>query len=263
MIIDTHAHLTDSVFDADRHEIITGLAGNGIGAIINVGYDRSSSKFAIELADKYPIAYAAIGTHPHDADGYKESDGEFYLAAAAHPRVVAIGEIGLDYHYDNSPRDIQRSVFAAQIRIADKAKLPVILHTRDADEDTLRVLDDNRAYLNSGVLVHCFSGNRDFAKESVKRGFYMAFGGAITYKNNLTAPDVIAEVGLNNVVLETDCPYLTPVPHRGKVKYNQPKYIREVAGRLADWLDLSISEVERRTTENAYRFFRKMLRKEG
>ncbi|HEY8389399.1 MAG TPA: TatD family hydrolase [Clostridia bacterium] len=256
MLIDTHAHLNDETYVNNYKDIINDLPKSNIGRIICASYDIPSSICAQKIASEFDMVYFSAGTHPHYAKDFTSEDLEFYKSLKDETKLVAFGEIGLDYHYDFSPKSSQLSVFSYQLEAAYEMGLPVIVHSREAYDDTLKILDDNAEWTKNGILIHCFSGTLDYAQEFLKRGFYLSFGGAITYKNNKTAYDVLKNISLDNVVLETDCPYLTPVPYRGKV--NEPKYVNLVAQKIAEWKGLSKEEVEDITTKNAFRFFSKM-----
>ncbi len=248
-MIDTHAHLNDEELSFRADEII---ANDYLEYIIVPGYDFESSKLALSLANKYEKVYATLGCHPHDAEKFTQSEYDFYLEKAKEKKVVAIGEIGLDYYRDLSPRDIQKEVFIKQIELADKVKLPIVLHVRDAYKDTLDILSNNKDKLNSGVLLHCYSGSKELVREFMKFDAYFAFGGAVTYKGANKA-DIIKSVPMDRLLLETDCPYMTPVPYRGKT--NEPKLIEHTAIFIASVLGIQEAELEKVATENAKRFF--------
>lgn len=249
-MIDTHAHLNDEDLISRAQEII---ADDYLENIIIPGYDFESSKTALELAKEHKKVYCALGCHPHDSKKFTQTEYDFYEQNAKCEKVVAIGEIGLDYHYDNSPRDIQKEVFRAQIDLADKVGLPIVLHVRDAYKDTLDILTEKKDKLKNGVLLHCYSGSSEMVREFSAFDAYFAFGGAVTYKN-AKKEDVIKAVKLDRLLLETDCPYMTPVPHRGKM--NEPKYIRHTAEYIAKVLDISVEQLDDIITQNAKRFFK-------
>lgn len=256
MLIDTHAHLNDETYSDNYKDIIDNLIEHNIGRIIVPSFDVPSSICAQKIASEFDNVCFSAGTHPHYAKDLVKEDLEYYKSLKGQIKLVAFGEIGLDYHYDFSPRDDQKSAFLKQLELAFYLGLPVIVHSREAYDDTLKILDDNPDLTKNGILIHCFTGTLDYAAEILKRGFYLSFGGAITYKNNHTAYEVLNNIALDNVVLETDCPYLTPVPYRGKV--NEPKYVNLVAEKIAEWKGISKSQVEEITTKNAFRFFNKM-----
>ncbi len=211
-IFDTHAHYDDSRFDGDRYELISSLADKGVSRIINCGCDLKSSLTTLSLAEKYDSIYAAVGVHAHEADEATEDDLEKIKKLYENEKVVAVGEIGLDYHYDFSPREIQLEIFEKQLALAAELDLPVIVHDREAHEDTMNLL---KKYKPKGV-VHCFSGSAEMAKEIIKLGMYIGIGGAVTFKNAKKPVEVVQTIPLERLLLETDAPYMTPVPFRGQ-----------------------------------------------
>jgi len=250
-IFDTHAHYDSRGFKADRDEVLAALPEAGVTLVVNPGCDVESSRIAIALAEKYPHIYAAVGIHPSDCDDCTEADIETLRRMAAHEKVVAIGEIGLDYYWkDNAPREFQEKVFRWQIELALELDLPVIVHDREAHGDTMRILWD---YPQVRGVIHCFSGSPEMAAEFVKRGWYIGFDGPVTYKNAAKAPEVVAAVPLEQIVVETDAPYLTPVPFRGK--RNDSRKLPYVIEKLAEWKGVSTEEMERITFENGKRLY--------
>lgn len=211
-IFDTHAHYDDSRFDEDRDELLVSLSSKGVSHIVNCGCDLKSSLTTLELAEKYDFVYAALGVHAHEAEEATDSDLNEIEKLYSHPKVVAVGEIGLDYHYDFSPRERQIEVFERQIKLANELDLPIIVHDREAHEDTMNLL---KKYKPKGV-VHCFSGSAEMAKEIIKLGMYIGMGGAVTFKNAVKPVEVARMLPLDRLLLETDAPYMTPVPFRGK-----------------------------------------------
>ncbi len=211
-IFDTHAHYDDSRFDGDRDELLSSLSEKGVSSIVNCGCDLKSSLTTVALAERYSFIYAAAGVHAHEAQEATESDLEEIERLYGNERVVAVGEIGLDYHYDFSPREIQLEVFEKQLVLANRLGLPVIVHDREAHEDTMRLLKKHRP---EGV-VHCFSGSAEMAKEVLKLGMYIGIGGAVTFKNAKKPVEVVENLPLDRLLLETDAPYMTPVPFRGQ-----------------------------------------------
>ena len=211
-IFDTHAHYDDERFDADRDELLRALHENGVSGIINCGCDVRSSKFSRELSEKYDFVYFAAGIHPQEVDGYKPEDLELTEALTEHEKCVAVGEIGLDYHYGAESAGRQRELFEAQVRFAAERGIPVIVHDREAHEDTFDIL---KKYRPSGVL-HCYSGSVEMAKEVLKLGMYIGIGGSVTFKNARRPVEVAAMLPEDRLLLETDCPYMSPVPFRGK-----------------------------------------------
>lgn len=211
-IFDTHAHYDDRKFDADRDAVLSALPEKGIYAVVNAACDMKSCKTGIALAEQHSFVYCSAGIHPHSADEFRPNDIDLLAEYAKHNKVVAIGEIGLDYHYDFSPRDIQNQVFEAQLQLAHELDMPVIIHDREAHADTMSLL---KKYRPHGIL-HCYSGSAEMAKELIKMGMYIAFGGAVTFKNARKTLEAAAAVPLERLLLETDCPYMTPEPFRGK-----------------------------------------------
>ncbi len=256
MLIDTHCHLNDEKLLPEADGIIANFPACGIESAICVGYDMPSSEIAAELASKHDRIYAAIGIHPHDAVTADYDKYERLATLSSSQKVVAIGEIGLDYHYDLSPRAIQKGAFREQIELADALGLPIVLHIREAYEDARQILFESRRYLNNGLLLHCYSGSKEFVKVFGELDAYFAFGGAITFNNARHNIESLQAVPRDRLLLETDCPYMTPVPHRGEV--NRPEYVALVAKRAAEVLDMSAEDIESMTTENAKRLFIRM-----
>ena len=211
-IFDSHAHYDSEAFNDDRKDLLNALPGQGVCGIINCGSDMASSLASLELADEFDYIYAACGVHPHEAESCKQGYLPVLKKLCMAEKCVAVGEIGLDYHYDFSPRDVQKKVFEQQLVLAKELDLPVIIHDREAHEDTFELL---KRYKPKGV-VHCFSGSAEMAKEVVKLGMYIGLGGAVTFKNARKPLEVAAVVPSDRLLIETDCPYMTPVPHRGK-----------------------------------------------
>lgn len=251
-LVDTHAHLDHEWFDGERDEIVQRALDAGVRTMITIGADMPTSEAAVQLAEKYPSVYATVGIHPHDAKTADEAAYERLRELADHPKVVAIGEIGLDYYYDHSPRDVQRDVFIRQLALARETGLPFIIHNRDASGDVMMVLREHGRGLPG--LLHSFTGDAAMAAECVAEGWYISLGGMMTFKNAEAIRTAVREVPLERILLETDAPYLTPVPLRGK--RNEPAYVRYVAEFLAAERGLSVEEVARVTTKNARRFFR-------
>ena len=260
MFVDSHAHIDGSEYDADRDEVIARARDAGIVAILNVGTgDPQSGSFAraIELAEKHDDIYASIGVHPHDARLFDERAEEgIGLLIQQSKRVIAWGEIGLDYHYDNSPREVQREVFSRQLRLARESKLPVIIHSREAEDDTISILRDQLPDYDRAGVMHCFGGSLAMAQSAMELGFYISFAGVLTFKNAQDLREVAQKLPLDRLLIETDCPYLTPVPFRGK--RNEPAYVVEVARCLAEVKEMSIDDVARVTTANFSRAFNVM-----
>ena len=250
-LFDTHAHYDSGGFNADRHEIVAALPEGNVALVVNPGCDIPSSCVAVELAERYPHVYAAVGIHPSDCAGTGEAEYEALRELARHEKVVAIGEIGLDYYWeDNPPKEFQQQVLRRQIELALELDLPVIIHDREAHGDSLAVVLEYPAL--RGVF-HCFSGSPEMAAELIKRGWYLGFDGPITYKNARRAPEVVAITPLDRIVIETDAPYLTPVPFRGK--RNDSRYLNYVVEKLAEWKGITAVEMERITFENGKRLY--------
>ncbi len=250
MFFDTHAHLDDKAFDEDRDDVIASLKDFSVTRVLNASSDMPSSERTIALCDKYDFIYGAVGVHPHDAENMKDSDFDTLRNMAKHQKIRAIGEIGLDYYYDHSPRDIQKARFTDQLHLARELKLPVIIHDRDAHEDCLNILRD---FTDLKVVYHCYSGSLEYAKILISLGFYLSFTGAATFKNAKAAPAVIEWMPLDKIMIETDCPYLAPVPHRGK--RNFPGYVPLVAEKIAELRGISVNEVADITFKNGNEFF--------
>lgn len=252
MFVDSHAHIDGPEFDADRDEAIQRARDAGVSTILNVGTgDPHSGAFerAVELAEKHDGIYTAVGVHPHDARLYDDAAEEkIRRLAASSSRVIAWGEIGLDFHYDNSPRDVQMEVFKRQLRAARDLNLPVIIHTREAEPETIEIL--RAEWQDSGLpgIMHCFSGSSQLAQDALEIGFLISFSGIITFKKADALRDIAKQVPLDKLLIETDCPYLTPVPFRGK--RNEPAYVVEVARCLAEIRGVTLEEIEQITERN-------------
>ncbi|MBS4535164.1 TatD family hydrolase [Clostridium sp. D2Q-14] len=252
MLFDTHAHLDDDRFDKDRERIIENFKEDGIEMIVNPGADIASSVKAVSLAKKYENIYAAVGVHPHEVDTMDENTIEVLRELAQNEKVVAIGEIGLDYYYDNSPRDIQKKWFREQIRLAKEVDLPIIIHDRDAHEDTYNILKEENDDRLRGIM-HCYQSSLEMSQQFIDLGFYISLAGPVTFKKAKTPKEVAAGISLDRLLIETDSPYLTPTPNRGK--RNEPAYVRYVAGMIAELKGISYNEVVKQTNENAKKIF--------
>ena len=251
MLFDTHAHYDDESFDADRDAVLTALPEQGVGLILNPGCDVESSRKAVRYAAAYPHVYAAVGIHPENCGGCTAGDLDAIRALAQQPKTVAIGEIGLDYYWaENPPRDFQQQVLRQQLALARELALPVIIHDREAHADTLAIV---REFPGVTGVFHCFSGSPEMARELLKMGWYLGFDGPVTYKNARRAPEVAAVTPLDRMLIETDSPYMTPVPYRGQ--RNSSAYVHLVAEKLAEWKGVSPEELARVTTENGKRLF--------
>ena len=252
MLFDTHAHMDDRAFDVDRDELIASLPGKGVALVMNPGCSLASSYNAVALAEKFPHVYAAVGSHPDAADEINESViGEYRKLCKLNPKVKAIGEIGLDYHYEDIPRELQQKAFRAQMALAAELDLPVIVHERDAHADGLAIVDE---FPTVKGVFHCFSGSLELARELVKRGWYIGFTGVLTFKNARKAVEVAAAIPRDRLVLETDCPYMSPEPFRGK--RNDPGKLYRMAEKLADIWGVSDEEAAQITFENGKRLYR-------
>ncbi len=251
MLFDTHAHLDADAFDADRHALIASLPGQGLGLVMNPGCDRESSHAAIALAEQYDFVYAAVGSHPDAADQVDEALIEEYRELCKHSKVMAIGEIGLDYYYEDIPRKVQKRAFRMQMELARELDLPVIVHERDAHEDGLKIVDE---FPTVKGVFHCYSGSLEMARELVKRGWYIGFTGVLTFKNARKALEVASGIPLDRIVIETDCPYMAPVPFRGK--RNDPGKLCHMAEKLAQLRGITPQEAEAVTMENGKRLYR-------
>lgn len=252
MLFDSHAHIDDEKFDMDRDEVIARALANGVTGMINAGACMASSARSVALAEKYDSIYAAVGIHPHDAKSAEETDYVQLAEWSKLDKVVAIGEIGLDYYYDFSPRDLQRIVFVKQIDVARQMDMPFIIHDRDAHGDILDILKKEAKGLR-GVL-HCFSGSLEMAKEVIKLGFFISIAGPVTFKNAAKLPEIVASVPLERLLVETDCPYLTPHPHRGK--RNEPAYVKLVAEQVAHLRGMELAQLAEITTGNVKKLFK-------
>ena len=252
MLFDTHAHMDDHAFDADRETLLAALPEQGLALVMNPGCSLSSSRNADGLSRQYPYIYAAVGSHPDAADEVSEAVLEEYRKlCAANPKIKAIGEIGLDYHYEDIPRDLQKKAFRMQMALAAELNLPVIVHEREAHADALEILDEFPTV--TGVF-HCYSGSAEMAKELVRRGWYIGFTGVLTFKNAKKAVEVAKAVPLDRLVLETDCPYMAPEPFRGK--RNHPGYLYRMAEKLAEIKGIAPEEATQATLENGKRLYR-------
>ncbi len=248
-IFDSHAHYDDERFNSDRNELLEKLFENGVTGIVNCGSDLKSSITSLNLATKFPNIYAAVGVHPHEAESVGKNDLLLIADMLNDKKSVAVGEIGLDYHYDFSPRDIQKEVFEKQLQLAKETDMPVIIHDREAHEDTMELL---KKYRPKGV-VHCFSGSAEMAKEVVKLGMYIGLGGAVTFKNAKKPVSVAAVVPEDKLLIETDCPYMAPVPHRGE--RNDSSLIPYVAEVIASIRGITAQQVLDITSKNAKELF--------
>lgn len=252
MFVDSHAHLDDEKLRGREDEIVKAAADNGVNVIINAGCDLATSIASVELSERFSGIYATVGVHPHEADGYNPEVEKELMALATKNKAVAWGEIGLDYHYDFSPRENQKEVLARQLAVADEVKKPIVFHVREAYEDFNNILKNAKTKINSGILLHCYSGSAELAEYYSKEyDAYFSFGGSMTFAKHKA--EVLARIPKERLLLETDCPYMTPVPYRGTS--NEPKYIPINAAKMAELTNLSVEEIEKITTENALRFY--------
>jgi len=250
MYFDTHAHYCDKRFNDDRDELLGSMPGAGISLILNSGSSLISSRLSLELADKYSFIYASVGVHPHDSKSMTDDTVTELKKLLLHPKAVAVGEIGLDYHYDFSPRDVQRKRFREQLDLARFLNKPVIIHEREALSDTLETI---REYSDLTGVLHCFSGSWETAKTILDMGWYLSFTGVITFKNARRALEVLKKMPADRIMLETDCPYLAPEPNRGC--RNSSLYLPFIAAKVAEVRVITAEEVAAITTENGKRFF--------
>ncbi len=253
MLFDSHCHVDDDSYDKDRTELIESLPQKGIDLIMEIGADMDSSRRATVLAKRYPFIYAAVGVHPHDAQDMTEHDIEELALLATEPKVKAIGEIGLDYHYMNTDKTLQKKWFKRQMELTMDLSMPFIIHDRDSHADCLEILrkfDIKRV----GGVMHCFSGSVEMAKEVIKMGMVISLGGPVTFKNARHSVDVAREIPLDKILIETDSPYLSPEPLRGK--RNSPEYVRYVAEKIAEIKGETFETVAKVTKENAMKLFK-------
>lgn len=256
MYVDSHAHIEMANFDHDRAQVIRRAQDAGVDIIVNVGTADTgleSVRRALALTEEYDHIYAVVGVHPHDswqasADLYAELE-----RLSAHPHVIAWGEIGLDYYYNNSPRHIQREAFRKQLQLARRMRLPVVVHTRDAEDDTWAILQEEWKGSGLSGIIHCFTGSLSFAQRCLELGFFISFSGIITFNRTESLRQVAKALPLDRLLIETDSPFLAPAPHRGK--RNEPAFVVEVARALADLKQLTVDEVARQTTQNFKRLF--------
>ena len=251
MLFDTHAHMNDPAFDEDREQVLLSLKDKGVEYMMNVGCCLDSSKDCIAMAEKYSFVYASVGSHPDSADEVDEQVLEQYRTMAQHPKVLAIGEIGLDYYYETIPRETQQKAFRMQMELARELKMPVIVHERNAHDDGMRIAKEFKDV--TGVF-HCYSGSAEMARQLVDMGWYIGFTGVLTFKNARKAVETAERIPLERIVLETDCPFMAPEPFRGK--RNDPGYLYRMAEKLAEIRGISVEEVHAITTENAKRLYR-------
>ena len=249
-LYDTHAHLDDHMFDDDREQVIDKIKNSNVGLVNNIAADMESSRAAIALAEKHDFIYATVGIHPSDVLSMTEEDIEELRTLSKHPKVVAIGEIGLDYHYDDADPNIQKQWFRAQLDLAKELDMPVVIHDRDSKGECLAILKEKN--INNGV-VHCFSGSAETARELVKMGLHISFTGVVTFKNARRAIEAVKAIPIERLFIETDCPYMAPEPFRGQ--RNDSSMVYRIAEKIAEIKELPVDEVIRLTRENAIKFF--------
>ena len=250
MYFDTHAHYDDEQFDIDRDELLASMPASGVSLIVNPASNLDSCRKVLEIANKFPFVYAAVGVHPHDAKEMDDDSIGLIRDMAKNEKVVAIGEIGLDYHYDLSPRDVQKKRFYQQLELARELKLPVIIHEREACQDTMDIITQ---FKNLKGVVHCFSGSWETAQQILDMGWYISFTGAVTFKNAKKAPEVAAKMPIDRLMLETDSPYMAPVPLRGR--RNDSRNLPYIAETIAQLRGITREEVAATTLENGKKFF--------
>lgn len=253
MFFDTHVHLNARQYIEDRDEVIKRAFAANVSRMVIVGFDRETIPLAIKIAEQYESIYAAIGWHPVDAIDFTEEDLAWIEELSAHPKVVALGEMGLDYHWDKSPKDIQKEVFRKQIRLAKKINMPIIIHNREATADIVEILQAEDA-AEVGGIMHCYNDSVDYIQTCLDMNFYISLGGPVTFKNATMPKEVAKMVPLDRLLIETDAPFLTPHPYRGK--RNEPAYVRLVAEEIAKLREISLEELGKATTENALSIFK-------
>ncbi|AKU30882.1 MULTISPECIES: TatD family hydrolase [Bacillus] len=253
MLFDTHAHLNAEQYNEDLEQVIERAKSEKVEKIVVVGFDRPTITRAMELIEAYDFMYAAIGWHPVDAIDMTDEDLAWIKELSQHEKVVAIGEMGLDYYWDKSPKDVQKEVFRRQIALAKEVNLPIIIHNRDATEDVVTILKEEGA-AEVGGIMHCFTGSLEIAKACMEMNFYISFGGPVTFKNAKKPKEVVKDIPSDRLLIETDCPYLTPAPFRGK--RNEPSYVKYIAEQIAELREMSFEELAALTTENAKKVFR-------
>lgn len=252
MIFDTHAHYDDRKFEEDRAEVLESLEENGVGRVVNICASWRSVEGIQALTDAYPFLYGAVGIHPDHVDELTDERLEIIRQISRHEKILAIGEIGLDYHWMVSPKEVQKEWFIRQLRLAKEENLPVVIHSRDASQDTFDIMKEEHNNATPGV-IHCYSGSVEMAREYVKMGYFLGIGGVVTFKNGKTLKKVVEDTPMSHLVLETDCPYLSPEPFRGK--RNTSARLTHVVDTIASLKGISIEEVERVTWENAMRLY--------
>ncbi|RIU93268.1 TatD family hydrolase [Oceanobacillus picturae] len=253
MLFDTHVHLNARQFMEDREETIQRAFDAGVKYMVVVGFDSETIPLAIEIAEQYDTIYAAVGWHPVDAIDMTEDHLKWIEELSAHPKVVSIGEMGLDYHWDKSPKDIQKEVFRKQIQLAKRVQLPIIIHNREATEDIIEILQEEDAQSVGGIM-HCYNDSVEYVQACLDMNFYISLGGPVTFKNAPLPKEVAVQVPGDRLLVETDAPFLAPHPNRGK--RNEPAYVKLVAEEIADLRGVSLEELSKLTTQNAFSLFK-------
>jgi len=253
MLFDTHVHLNARQYQDDHHEVIQRAFEAGVSHMVVVGFNQETIPLAIEIAEQYETIYAAVGWHPVDAIDMKKSDLNWIEELSTHPKVVALGEMGLDYHWDKSPKDIQKDVFRKQIQLAKKINMPIIIHNREATEDIIKILKEENAHEVGGIM-HCYSDSVKYVNQCLEMNFYISLGGPVTFKNATLPKEVATYVPIDRLLIETDAPYLTPHPYRGK--RNEPAYVKLVAEKIAELRGISFEELSKITKKNAFHLFK-------
>jgi len=261
MLFDSHAHLNSERYEGERDQIVEAIEKSELAYVMNIGFDLESSVMAVEQAKKYPWCYAAVGCHPHDTKTMDEAALVMFKGLAKKPKVKAIGEIGLDFYYDHSERDVQRYWFRRQVQLAMELEMPIVIHDRDANDEVMSILKEEGVFSraraeklgDAKLLMHCFSGSKELALRYVKLGATISIAGPVTYKNSRKSIEVVEAVPLEHLLIETDAPYLTPEPFRGKT--NRPDYVEYTARKIAEIKGIGYEEAARITCDNAKKFF--------
>lgn len=255
MLVDSHCHLDFNDFEEDFEDVLNRAKENGVTTILNAGNNINELDQQLELSERYPFIYTAVGVHPHNAAEYENIKAEDFIAKSAHKKVVGIGECGLDYYYDYSPKDVQVKVFVEQIKAAQQTGLPLIIHTRDADEDTIEILREHYKIAPFSGEIHCFSTSRKLAEFALSIGFYISASGIITFNKSTELRDIFKDIPLDRLLVETDAPFLAPIPMRGR--RNEPSFVLHTAEKLAQIKDISLEELAQITSDNFCNLFRK------
>ena len=258
MLVDSHCHLDFPDFASELDAVVARARAAGIGRIVTISTRVKKHAQVLAIAEKYPDVFCSVGTHPHSAQEETDVDAAALISLSRHPKIVAIGEAGLDYHYDNSPRDLQANSFREHIAAARETKLPLVIHSRDCDDDMAKMLQDEMGKGTFPAVLHCFTGGRDLAFKAIDLGLYISFTGILTFKNSAALRDIAKDLPAERIMVETDAPYLAPGPYRGK--RNEPAYVVETARVLAEARSVSADEIARQTTENFFRLFNKVPR---